>query len=136
MRKFIDRIRRRFGKKRKTGKITFEVDAVPVFLDEYQKFAVSTADPCAENPLYLAVGLCEEAGEVAGKIKKVVRDHHGFFTAGEEAAVAFELGDVLWYLANQAYRMGYKLSDIADINMEKINSRIKRNTLHGEGDER
>ena len=136
MRKFIDRIRRRFGKKRKTGKITFEVDAVPVLLDEYQKFAVSTADDCAQNPLYLAVGLCEEAGEVAGKVKKVVRDHHGFFTVDREKAVALELGDVLWYLANMAHKVGFSLSEIAALNEIKVRERIKFDTLHGEGDER
>ncbi len=129
MKKLINRL---FG--RKERKVNGEINSY--LFDEYQKFAVATADPCAKEPLYLAVGLCEEAGEVAGKVKKVIRDHHGFFTFEQSNAVATELGDALWYLANQAHRMGFTLSEIAELNMRKIKSRIDRNTLHGEGDER
>lgn len=129
MKKIINRL---FG--RKERKVNGEINSY--LFDEYQKFAVATADPCAKEPLYLAVGLCEEAGEVAGKVKKVIRDHHGFFTFEQSNAVATELGDALWYLANQAHRMGFTLSEIAELNMRKIKSRIDRNTLHGEGDER
>ncbi len=129
MKKIINRL---FG--RKGRKVSAEINSY--LFDEYQKFAVATADPCAKAPLYLAVGLCEEAGEVAGKVKKVIRDHHGFFTFEQSNAVATELGDALWYLANQAHRMGFTLSEIAELNMRKIKSRIDRNTLHGEGDER
>ena len=131
--KLIDRIFRR-RKKIERGKIVVEVSTA--LLDEYQKFALSTADDCAKAPLYLAVGLCEEAGEVAGKVKKVVRDHHGFFTLDQERMVAMELGDVLWYLANMAHRIGFSLSEIAELNANKIKQRIEHNTLHGEGDER
>ncbi len=129
MKKLIDRL---FRRKKK-------ITPMPVYthlFDEYQDFAVSTADPCAEEPLYLAVGLCEEAGEVAGKVKKVMRDHHGFFTHQQNNAVAMELGDVLWYLANQAHRMGFTLSEVAELNMRKVKRRIDHNTLHGEGDQR
>lgn len=129
MKKLINRL---FG--RKERKVNGEINSY--LFDEYQKFAVATADPCAKEPLYLAVGLCEEAGEVAGKVKKAIRDHHGFFTFEQSNAVATELGDALWYLANQAHRMGFTLSEIAELNMRKIKSRIDRNTLHGEGDER
>lgn len=100
----------------------------------YQRFAVSTADACAKNPLYLAVGLCEEAGEVAGKVKKTIRDNDGNFDMERRLGVALELSDVLWYVANQAYQMGYSLSDIALLNIDKVKGRIGRGTLHGEGD--
>lgn len=104
--------------------------------DEYQKFAVATADPCAKDPLYLACGLCEEAGEVAGKVKKVIRDRDGDFDEESRYAVARELGDVLWYLANQAHRMGFALSEITEMNRNKVFDRIERGKLHGSGDNR
>lgn len=103
-------------------------------LDEYQAFALKTADPCAKDPLYLACGICEEAGEAAGKIKKTIRDHDGVFNRERRYIVALELSDALWYIANQAHQMGYTLSEIARLNIEKINGRIERGTLHGSGD--
>lgn len=130
MNKLINRIFGRFRKNNIPSNINL------ITFDEYQKFAISTADPCAENPLYLAVGLCEEAGEAAGKVKKTIRDHLGVFDLERRNAIAGELGDALWYLANQAHLMGFTLSEIAAINVGKINGRISRQTLHGEGDNR
>ena len=74
--------------------------------------------------------------KVADKIKKVLRDKQGQFYAPDIAAIALELGDVLWYAANLANAIGYTLSDIAEINLQKINSRAQRGTLHGSGDNR
>lgn len=105
-------------------------------LNDYQVFALRTADPCAKDPLYLACGICEEAGEVAGKVKKTIRDNRGNFNEERRLGVALELSDVLWYLANLAYQMGYTLSEIADLNYDKINGRLERGTLHGFGDNR
>lgn len=107
-----------------------------ISFDEYQQFALSTADPCARNPLYLACGICEEAGEAAGKVKKTIRDYEGCFDNERRLGVALELSDILWYVANQAHQMGYTLSKIAQLNIDKINGRIKRGTLHGSGDNR
>lgn len=104
--------------------------------DEYQQFAISTADPCAKDPLYLACALCEEAGEVAGKVKKVIRDNDGFFDEERRRGVAMELSDVMWYVANQAHRMGYTLSEIMEMNKIKIFERISHGTLHGSEDNR
>lgn len=107
-----------------------------ITLNDYQQFALSTADPCARDPLYLACGICEEAGEAAGKVKKVLRDNHGYFNKERRQGVALELSDVLWYVANQAHQMGYTLSEIAQLNIDKINGRLERGTLHGSGDKR
>lgn len=104
--------------------------------NNYQQFALSTADPCANDPLYLACAICEEAGEAAGKVKKVIRDYGGQFNSARRHDVAMELSDLLWYVANQAHLMGYTLSEIAEMNREKVCGRIKRGTLHGEGDNR
>lgn len=99
---------------------------------EYQRKAVSFAIyPATHKVLYPTLGLCGEAGEVAEKVKKQVRD--GNFNRHE---VAKELGDVLWYLSNLANDIGYNLDEIADINIEKLTSRQDRNKIKGSGDNR
>jgi|TARA_B110000977_G_C10738470_1_gene362009 NTP pyrophosphatase (non-canonical NTP hydrolase) len=99
---------------------------------EYQKKAVEFAIyPEAYKVIYPTLGLCGEAGEVAEKVKKQVRD--GNFNRHE---VAKELGDVLWYLANLANDIGYSLSEVAAINVDKLQSRKDRNVISGSGDNR
>lgn len=106
-------------------------------LDEYQQTALSTAIyPHDHEISYLALALCGEAGEVADKVKKVLRDKNGRFYQPDIRSIADELGDVMWYAANLAHVLGYKLSDIARFNNEKINGRLERGTLHGSGDTR
>lgn len=106
-------------------------------LNDYQQAALSTAIYPHDHEIpYLVLALGEECGEVAGKVKKVIRDKDGQFFQTDIRAIALELGDVLWYAANIAHVLGYKLSDIAQLNIDKINSRMERGTLHGEGDER
>lgn len=107
-------------------------------LNEYQAEALSTAIYPNDNKVeYLALALCGEAGEVADKVKKIIRDHNGDFSDKDTRdRIAYELGDVLWYAANLANAIGYTLSDIAEINLQKINSRAQRGTLHGSGDNR
>ena len=99
---------------------------------EYQRKAVSFAIyPATHKVLYPTLGLCGEAGEVAEKVKKQVRD--GVFNRHE---VAKELGDVLWYLANICNDIGYNLDEIADLNISKLSSRKGRHVIQGSGDNR
>lgn len=106
-------------------------------LDEYQNFAWETAIyPTDMSIIYPALGLAGETGEVADKIKKVYRDNGGLFGGEHKKAIAKELGDVLWYVANIATDLGYGLSEIAQMNVEKINSRRERDKIHGDGDDR
>ena len=99
---------------------------------EYQNKAVTFAIyPATHKVLYPTLGLCGEAGEVAEKVKKQVRD--GVFNRHE---VAKELGDVLWYLANICNDIGYNLDEIADLNLTKLRSRMARNVISGSGDNR
>jgi NTP pyrophosphatase (non-canonical NTP hydrolase) len=99
---------------------------------EYQKKAVEFAIyPEAYKVIYPTLGLCGEAGEVAEKVKKQVRD--GNFNRHE---VAKELGDVLWYLANLANDIGYNLSEVAVISIDKLQSRKDRGVISGSGDNR
>ena len=101
-------------------------------LNEYQRKAVSFAIyPDTHKVLYPALGLCGEAGEVAEKVKKQVRD--GVFKRYE---VAKELGDVLWYLSNIANDIGYSLKEVANINVDKLTGRKSRNVIKGSGDNR
>ena len=105
-------------------------------LNEYQKLTIDTADSNCDSIEYLALALCGEAGEVANKIKKILRDQDGAVFAPDCIALAHELGDVMWYLSVLAQKLGFTLSNIAEFNIEKINGRLERGTLHGSGDNR
>ena len=102
------------------------------FFDMYQDFTDSTAIYPEEQGLeYTALGLASEAGEFAGKVKKMIRDK----TYDTEAMIA-ELGDVLWYVARAAAELDVHLSDVAKDNVEKLKSRMERNVVKGDGDNR
>ncbi len=106
-------------------------------INEYQEAALSTAIyPNDGKVSYLALAICGEAGELADKVKKVLRDKNGQFSESDYKALALELGDVLWYSANLAHILGYDLSEVAQMNIEKIAGRVERGTLHGAGDNR
>jgi NTP pyrophosphatase (non-canonical NTP hydrolase) len=85
---------------------------------------------------YPALGLASEAGEVAGKVKKVLRDRGGDFGDEQIAAIKDELGDVLWYVATLAADLGIDMADIAAGNVDKLQSRLQRNVIQGDGDQR
>ena len=67
---------------------------------EYQRQASKTAIyDDADIVIYSALGLASEAGEVAGKVKKSLRDDKGQFLPEKRQEIAKEIGDVLWYIA-------------------------------------
>lgn len=107
-------------------------------LNNYQTNALKTAiyPNMGANFPYPALGLVGEAGEVADKLKKVIRDHEGVLTDTVRDAVAKELGDVMWYLAVLAYELDYDLNTIAQNNLDKLASRQDRGVLSGSGDNR
>jgi NTP pyrophosphatase (non-canonical NTP hydrolase) len=86
--------------------------------------------------VYPTLGLVNEAGEFAGKIKKVFRDKNGEFTPEVKEALKGELGDVLWYLTQICTNLGFSLEEIAEANLDKLFSRLERGTIQGEGDNR
>ena len=105
--------------------------------NSYQQAARRTALYAdAYRLTYPALGLASEAGEVAGKIKKVLRDQDGRLEPPQIEAIRDELGDVLWYVAALASDLGLSLQDIASGNIEKLLSRAARGKLQGEGDRR
>lgn len=106
-------------------------------LDDYQKAARQTAlYPEDRRVIYPTLGLASEAGEVAGKVKKVLRDRGGDFSDEQVAAIKDELGDVLWYVAVLAADLGLSLDRIAAGNIEKLRSRLERGKIGGDGDRR
>jgi NTP pyrophosphatase (non-canonical NTP hydrolase) len=108
-----------------------------VELSEYQRLSRSTAQyPRNEALTYPALGLAGEAGEFADHAKKVIRDDGGEVTAGRREAMAKELGDVLWYVAQLASELELDLDEIAQANLDKLLSRQRRGVLSGSGDDR
>ena len=106
-------------------------------INEYQHKARETAMyPTDQAIAYCALGLTGESGEVADKIKKIIRDKQGEFTDDDRAEIAKELGDVLWYIANLSFEMNLSLDHVARKNLEKLSSRAQRGVLGGSGDNR
>lgn len=85
---------------------------------------------------YTALGLAGEAGEVANKVKKVMRDNNGNLEEKAKAEIFDELGDVLWYCATIADEIGVNLGDVAKLNLNKLQSRMNRGKIKGSGDKR
>lgn len=106
--------------------------------NSYQQFALTTAiyPDRGNNLIYPTLGLVGEAGEVAEKVKKVIRDDEGVLNETNKAKIALELSDVCWYMATLASELGISLSEIFNMNVEKLSSRKERGTLSGSGDDR
>jgi len=106
-------------------------------LDMYQKVAKTTAIyPREQAIIYPTLGLTGEAGEVANKVKKIIRDGSNSKDEKLVSEIKAEIGDCLWYIAVLADDFNIKLSDIASANLEKLAIRKKNNTIHGSGDNR
>tara|TARA_Y100001968_G_scaffold297520_1_gene306661 strand:+ start:111 stop:440 length:330 start_codon:yes stop_codon:yes gene_type:complete len=107
-------------------------------LNHYQKESRKTAlyPNVGQNAIYPTLGLVGEAGEVADKVKKILRDKNGVFDEDSKDAIKFELGDVLWYISQLSSELGYELEEIANANLEKLNSRKIRGNIQGSGDNR
>ena len=107
-------------------------------LNEYQKKAKSYAIyPESYRITYPALGLAGEAGEIANKVKKLIRDEYNTEDYEKKKVdIAFEIGDVLWYCATLAQDLGVSLSVIAAQNLDKLEDRKQRNAIQGDGDNR
>jgi NTP pyrophosphatase (non-canonical NTP hydrolase) len=106
-------------------------------LHNYQLFVRSTKVYSEEHHLiYPVLGLVNEAGEVAGKVKKLMRDDDGQLTQERFNDIVSELGDVLWYVTAVADDLGISISDVFYENFMKIKSRAQRGVIKGSGDNR
>jgi NTP pyrophosphatase (non-canonical NTP hydrolase) len=113
-------------------------------LDEYQRRASATAvygQGVRElgdlgGIVYTALGLNGEAGELAEQCKKMLRDDSGLITVERENKMMKEAGDAQWYLSQFCLEMGWSLSEVGELNLEKLAKRQVRKALHGSGDDR
>lgn len=107
-------------------------------LDAYQRESRKTWSLIhTDHPIvYPTLGLVNEAGELAGKVKKIFRDKGGQISEADREALKYELGDVLWYMAQIATELDLSLQEVAEANLEKLFSRLERGKIHGEGDYR
>lgn len=109
------------------------------FLDYQHETAKTAVYPCGttiEALSYLGLGLASEAGEVAGKLKKVLRDEGGAVTMNKKSELADEISDVMWYISEIATHLGFNLEAIAERNVKKLRDRAERGALQGSGDNR
>lgn len=106
---------------------------------EYQKKSKKTdLGTVVKNSeiVYYALGLCDESGEVAGKIKKLYRDFDGEINEEQKIEIAKEIGDVIWYLSQLCTKLNLDFEEVANMNIEKLYSRLDRNQIKGNGDNR
>ena len=104
-------------------------------INTYQQHASETAI-YKDKLIYPTLGLAGEAGEIANKVKKILRDNSGNLQESVREDLICELGDVLWYVAALATDLNVELSEVANKNIEKLNSRKNRVTIGGSGDNR
>jgi len=107
--------------------------------DEYQQKALTTVlstNDGFKDLLHWVLGVNGEAGEIAEKIKKIIRDKQGQLSEEDKTELVKEIGDVLWYLAVLAHQLGASFDSIANQNIEKLQSRQQRGKLQGSGDNR
>src|SRR6266496_2831032 len=108
-----------------------------MLMDDYQQGTWFTArypdDDTWEALSYVTLGLAGEAGEIANKTKKIIRDDRGDLTEERRRELIDELGDVLWYCAALATELDVSLSRVAQNNLDKLASRAERDAIHGRG---
>jgi NTP pyrophosphatase (non-canonical NTP hydrolase) len=105
---------------------------------EYQEKAGTTAiyPDRGKNLIYPVLGLCGESGEVAEKVKKLIRDKNYVIDQEFLDNIQKEIGDVMWYMAAVCFELGLDMNTVAEKNIEKLFDRQQKNVLHGNGDNR
>jgi NTP pyrophosphatase (non-canonical NTP hydrolase) len=107
--------------------------------NDYQQRALTTVISEGNefnDLLHWVLGINGESGEIAEKVKKIIRDKGGRVSAADKQELGREIGDVLWYLAVFAHHLGIKFDDVAADNLHKLADRQKRGRLQGSGDHR
>jgi NTP pyrophosphatase (non-canonical NTP hydrolase) len=107
------------------------------FTDYQQKSRATAKYPViGHGVIYPTLGLTNEAGEVAGKIKKIFRDKDGVIGEVERTTLKSELGDVLWYISQVCTELDISLDEVAEGNIAKLLDRQARGKIQGDGDYR
>lgn len=116
---------------------TLRYDTFPGYYDGTAKYSKDGIMVATEQGLIEKVlGLPGEAGEAADKFKKIIRDKSGVISLSDREEIVKELGDVMWYVSTIAAYLDVPLSEVANGNISKLESRLRRNKIHGEGDNR
>lgn len=116
---------------------TLRYDTFPGYYDGTAKYSKDGIMVATEQGLIEKVlGLPGEAGDAADKFKKIIRDKSGVISLSDREEIVKELGDVMWYVSTIAAYLDVPLSEVANGNISKLESRLKRNKIHGEGDNR
>ncbi len=106
-------------------------------VDMYEQLASTTAKDSIKNNLnYFTLGLVGEAGEIANKVKKIIRDNEGEVTEEQKTKLAAELGDIAWYFVGLCRLLGVKPSSVLAGNINKLFDRKERGVIGGSGDNR
>lgn len=112
------------------------IETLNGYMDEARKTAIWNVEQ-AKNPIvYCTLGIVGEAGEFADKIKKTIRGDKDITDPLVRMDLLLEAGDVLWYLTNAMFEMGFTLQDVAECNINKLRSRAARGVLKADGDHR
>lgn len=105
--------------------------------NDYQEWTNKTAIyPKKAGIIYTTIGLANEAGEVLGVVKKIIRDDNTCLFDDKKKKIIDELGDVAWYLARTCSELDVKLEDVFDLNVAKLEDRLARDVIKGSGDNR
>ena len=120
-------------------------------LNEYQEKAMTTCLPSSNNFSYMFLNLVGEVGEFASKVAKSIRKGRAEiggdeYSKNQLAYIEYptcieeleelkkEAGDILWQLSGVCTVMGWKLEDVAQMNLDKLSARKAVGTIDGSGD--
>jgi len=105
---------------------------------QYDEWAITTAvyPGIGHGTLYPVLGLGGETGEVLEVWKKIIRDNSSELNRESRERIKKELGDVLWYVKMCAHEIGSSLEEVAQANIDKLNLRRQKGTIHGSGSDR
>lgn len=112
------------------------VNRYQILAHRFADYPTGTVEENKVDYIYPALGLAEEAGEVAGKFAKAVRDNNGVIDEERKTAIIKELGDVCWFVAELCSLLGVSIDDVMQKNIDKLVSRKNRDVIHGAGDDR
>lgn len=122
-----------------------QAEATNIAAKEINNFITSLEIPKEDNRIrlayilglfYMGLGLAGEAGEVANKIKKIVRDDKGNPILSTLLGINKEVGDTLWYASEISSLTGFTFNETAENNIIKLKARKVGNTIVGSGDNR